>query len=195
MPQFWRRRPALAVLLALGAGLVVCERGFGLLKHQDDYTRYHNQVFEVARVVDGDTVDIDVADRQDPITRVRLWGVDAPEAAGSSEGGMHFGAEASDFARRSLRGQSVRVVLAPHKSRGKYGRLLGYIILESSGEMFNEVLLREGYAYADWRFDHPYKRQFRALEQRARRRGAGLWAEAGLDQMPAWRQRMERGQE
>ena len=182
----------LVLVLVLVGTLVIYERGFGRLGQEDDYTRYHDKVFEVARVVDGDTFDIDIPDGRHPTTRIRLWGVDSPEVAGSRDGAMHYGAEASAFASRRLMGRNVRVVLSPAKTRGKYGRVLAYVYLEPSGVMFNELLLEHGYAYADWRFAHPYKRQFKALEERTRKQGLGLWEEVTFEQMPAWRQRMER---
>ena len=187
----WRRRPLLGLVLLVLVGLVVYERGFGRLQTEDDYTRYHDKVFEVVNIVDGDTLDINIPDGRHPSTRIRLWGVDTPEVAGSRDGAMHYGAEASAFAKRRLTGRQVRVVLSPTKTRGKYGRLLAYVYLVPSDVMFNELLLENGYAYADWRFPHPYKRQFKAIEKRACKQGVGLWAEVTFDQKPAWRQRME----
>lgn len=191
LAPLWRRRPLLTVvLLALGA-LVVYERGFGGLGAQDDYTRYHDKVFEVVNVVDGDTFDINITDGRHPTTRIRLWGVDTPEVGGRREGTMYYGPEASAFAKRRLMGRQIRVVLSPTKTRGKYGRLLAYAYLVPSDVMFNELLLEHGFAYADWRFGHPYKRQFKNIEKRARKQGAGLWAEVSFEQKPPWRQRME----
>ena len=191
VPPLWRRRPLLVLALVLLAGLVVYERGFGHLGQEDDYTRYQDGVFEVVKVVDGDTFDIGISDGSYRATRIRLWGVDTPEVAGSRDGAMHYGAEASAFAKRRLLGRQVRVILSPTKTRGIYGRLLAYVYLQPSGTMFNELLLEHGYAYADWRFAHPYKRQFKTIEARARKRGVGLWQGVTLDRMPQWRQRME----
>ena len=176
-------------LVTVGA---VCDRATRVAPQQDDHTRYHNRSFRVARVVDGDTLDIHVPDGNKPVTRIRLWGVDTPEVKRSPRGEMHFGPEASSFAKTTLEGRSVHVVLATDKTRGKYGRLLAYIFLERGGRMFNEMLLEEGYAYADLRFKHHYDRQFKEIEKRARRDGYGLWADVTLEQMPEWKQRRER---
>ncbi|MCP4251009.1 MAG: hypothetical protein GY778_28560 [bacterium] len=191
MPPVWRRRPVLTTVILLSGALVVYERGFGRTGQGDDVSRYHNRVVAVVQVVDGDTFDVDIPDGGYSITRIRLWGVDTPEVAGSRDGAMHYGAEASAFAVQKLQDRQVRLVLAPTKTRGLYGRLLAYVYLEPSGVMFNELLVGEGYAYADWRFAHPYKRQFMDIEERARRAGRGLWAEVQPEQMPPWRQRME----
>ena len=99
--------------------------------------------------------------------------------------------EAGDFARGTLAGRDVHVLLVPGRTRGKYGRLLAYVFLERGEQMFNEMLLEEGYAYADLRFDHPYYKQFKDIEKRARRGRVGLWAAVTLDKMPGWKQRFE----
>lgn len=192
LPPAWRRRPLVTIVLLALAGLVIYERGLGRLRTRDDYARYHDQVFDVVNVVDGDTFDINAADGKYPSTRIRLWGVDTPEVAGSPAGPMHFGPEASAFAKRRLLGRQVRIVLSPSKTRDKYDRLLAYVYLDPSDVTFNELLLEHGFAYADWRFAHPYKRRFQAIEERAARKGVGLWAEVTFEQKPEWRQRMER---
>lgn len=157
-----------------------------------DFKRYHNKVFRVVRVVDGDTLDIDAPDGAKSTTRIRLWGVDTPEIAHGGGDDMHYGPEAARFARDTLDGRMIHLVLSPLDTRGKYGRLLAYILLERGGVMFNETLIEEGFAYADSRFAHHYKDQYKRTEKRARRAGVGLWAEVTPEQMPAWRRRMER---
>jgi len=157
----------------------------------DDWNRYHDRSFVVTHVVDGDTLDIDVPDQVKPHTRIRLWGVDAPELAHGGQPVMHFGPEAAAFARDTLEGKRVHVVLSPKRTRGRYGRLLAYVFLERGGRMFNEMLLENGYAYADLRFKHHYFDQFEATDKRARRSGVGLWAAVTPDRMPEWKQRSE----
>ncbi len=125
------------------------------------------------------------------MTRIRLWGVDTPEISHGRGASAHFGPEATEFAKRTLAGRRVHIVLSPKRTRGKYGRLLAYVFLERGGPMFNEMLLEQGYAYADLRFDHHYYKRFKGIEKRTRRAGTGLWADVTLDQMPAWKQRFE----
>ncbi len=152
---WWRRRPVLAGGLAVVAILVVYERGFGRLETHDDYTRYHDRIFDVVNVVDGDTLDVAAPDGDYPTTRIRLWGVDTPEVGSDDQPAMYFGPEASSFALRRLMGRQARLVLSPTKTRGIYGRLLAYVYVGPCGEMFNESLLEHGYAYADCRCPHP----------------------------------------
>ncbi len=191
LPPAWRRRwwiTAAVVLLAAAAAL---DR-LGLLGRQGtDHERYHNGVFTVARVVDGDTIDIDVPDGEHTRTRVRLWGVDAPEPWRSGRAAMYFAEQASEFARQTVGGRQVRIELSPHRTRGRYGRLLAYVYLVETGQMLNEMLLETGHAYADRRFDHVRKARFAELELRAQRAKRGLWTDVRPGQFPAWKQRIE----
>jgi len=158
----------------------------------DDVARFHERTFRVSRVIDGDTLDLAVPDGQRPHTRVRLWGVDAPEKAHGEQPGQWYAAEATAFAERILSGRDVLIVLWPERTRGKYGRLLAYVYLERGGSSFNEMLIEEGFAYNDPRFAHPLKERFRRVEKQARRDQVGLWAAVTLDDMPVWRQRFEK---
>ena len=155
-----------------------------------DQRRYHDRKFRVARVVDGDTIDLDEPDGRDPVTRVRLWGVDSPEIASAGGGSMHFGPEASAFARETLEGRDVHLVLSPKRTRDKYRRVLAYVFLERGGVMFNELLAEEGCAYADRRFAHHFKDRFESAENRARAARRGLWRNATNDDFPGWYRRM-----
>jgi len=177
----------LVVVLLMIAGAWSRSRSGG-----GDFETYHNKVFTVVNVVDGDTVDINVPDGKYAHTRIRLWGVDTPEVAGSPRGAMYFGAEASMFTKRTLAGRGVRVLLSPKRTRDKYHRLLAYLEVADTGDRFNEMLVAEGMAYADWRFDHPLKTRYKTIERKARKAGVGLWAQVTRDQMPPWRERMER---
>jgi len=159
---------------------------------EGDYARYHQKTFNVVKVVDGDTLDIDLPDGRFETTRIRLWGVDTPEVAGSPRGAMYWGATASAFAKRTLIGRRVRLELLERNTRGKYKRLLAYVYLADSNEMFNEMLLTAGHAYADTRFAHPRRDHFIALEAAAREKGTGLWKNVTTDQMPKWRQHFTR---
>ncbi len=192
MPRRSRRRVLVVLVVAVVACVVVCKRSVNAPPRGGDWAHYHDKTFRVTRVVDGDTLDINVPDRDKPVTRVRLWGVDTPEVAHGRQKEMHFGPEAEEFARSTLLDRDVHIVLTRRRTRGKFGRLLAYVFLKRGERMFNEMLIEEGYAYADLRFDHPYYKQFKAMEKRARRVGVGLWANVKLEQMPAWKQRFER---
>ena len=116
------------------------------------------------RVIDGDTVELSKSGR------ARLIGVDTPEVHGGAE---CFGREASAFAKRRLAGRQVRVRRGVDE-RDRYGRLLVYLYVDD--RMFNEDLVREGYASpltVPPNVEHA--ETFVRLARRARDQELGLW--------------------
>lgn len=192
VPRHWRRNTLAALILSLFSACIFYERSAAPEAASSDHQKYHDRTFRVVHVVDGDTLHIDIPDGNHNATRIRLWGVDTPETGHGNTSEMYFGAEAKAFAIQQLEGRSVHVVLAQEKTRDKYERLLAYVHLERGGLMFNELLLEEGFAYADRRFPHHYLDQFQAIESRARRAQKGLWKNVTTEQMPPWRQRMDK---
>ncbi len=155
-----------------------------------DRTRYHGKAFRVVSVLDGDTVDVDAPDGQHATTRVRLLGIDAPEMNYEDHRPACFAEEATAFARELAAGKRVTVHLdETERTRGNYGRLLAYLELPD-GTVLNELLLAEGYVYADLRFRHSYFHKYGQLEASARALRKGLWAEVARDDLPDWLQRM-----
>ncbi len=157
----------------------------------DDYTRYHDQFVRVVYVVDGDTFDFLSPDTGAQRIRVRLWGVDTPEVAGPRTELMHWGENASGFAKSMLDGELVRLDLLPDRTRDRYDRLLVYATLVGKEESFNQTLVKLGHAYADTRFPHPHLDAFQKSEHQARQNALGLWEKITPQQMPRWRRRVE----
>jgi len=155
-----------------------------------DFNRYHTKSFMVVKVVDGDTIDIEAPDGDKKYTRIRLWGIDTPETKHPEVGVMYFGPEAAEFATKLALGNKVTIYLEEHRTRGKYGRLLAYVQLPD-GKFLNEVLVSEGFAYADLRFRHSFYHKYKQLEASARRQKKGLWKEIRREQLPEWLQRNE----
>jgi endonuclease YncB( thermonuclease family) len=153
-----------------------------------DFEKYHAKTFTVKNIVDGDTIDINIPDGKYEHTRIRLWGVDTPETKHPERGVMYFGPEAAEFTRKLTFGKAVTIYLEEHRTRGYYGRLLAYVRLPDDG-FLNEVLLTEGFAYADVRFRHSYYHKYKQLEAAARSRKKGLWESVTPEQMPQWRQK------
>jgi len=145
---------------------------------QDTWRRYHEQTFEVVRVVDGDTIDVDMPDGNRVTTRIRLWGVNTPELARPEvqRKAQPFAEEAKAWATEVAEGQNVTLLLAKHRLRDRHGRVLAYVILPD-GSSLNERLLTEGLAVADSRWSHAELDAYEALEQQAREQGVGRWAE------------------
>ncbi|CAM4253820.1 thermonuclease family protein [Paenibacillus tarimensis] len=122
---------------------------------------------EVLRVIDGDT--FAAADGR----RIRLVGVNTPETHGTVE---YYGKEASAYAKKMLEGRKV-VMFKDVSETDRYGRLLRLVFIEGDTEMFNERLIRQGYANTmTISPDVTFAERFRKLEREAREAGAGLWA-------------------
>jgi len=129
----------------------------------------------VVRVVDGDTVHVQLADGTSET--LRLIGIDTPEVVDPRKPVQCYGREASAHAHELLDGQAVTLELDPSQGeRDKYGRLLAYVWLPD-GRNFGETMLAEGYAY-EYTYDEPYlyRDQFLAAQQSAMDAGLGLWA-------------------
>lgn len=205
-----RNRRALTIIVGIVLAVVVVGQRSGCVQgpsarptapssartDSSDRLRYHHKTFTVVKVVDGDTLDIDVGDGDKGVTRVRLWGVDTPETKHPRTGVMYWGPQASEFARNMVLHKKVMIALEPTRSsRGKYGRLLAYVyVMETDGSgvpevMLNEQLIAEGYGYADERFDHVLKERFERLQQEAQAQKRGLWKGVRADQWPEWYRR------
>lgn len=133
----------------------------------------------VTRVVDGDTLEVDLAGRTE---KIRLIGVDTPETVHPTKGEEPYGKEASNFTKGQLTGKQIRLEMDVQE-RDKYGRLLSYVWLGDT--FFNEELLRQGYAQL---LTIPpnikYVERFTATQKEAREAGRGLWGVGGQVENP-----------
>ncbi len=100
---------------------------------------------------------------------------------------MYFGPQAAEFTTKLTLGKPVQVYLDTTRTRGYYGRLLAYVRLPD-GRFLNEVLLSEGFAYADLRFRHNFYNKYPQLEASARSQKKGLWENVKREQLPEWLQ-------
>ena len=124
----------------------------------------------VQRVIDGDTFDLDDG------TRVRMLGIDAPEAGFGERKPQQFSAEATEWLRSRIEGREVALRIdSPRTDR--YGRTLAWVF-ESDGTMVNELMLREGCAklLADFGLPADLEPALRKADAQARIRKVGVWA-------------------
>jgi len=193
-----RQRSGTIILCLLMAGVFIWLDRKSQPK-PSDLEKYHAKTATVVNVVDGDTIDIDIsfdfppiksgADSNQTHTRVRLWGVDTPETKEPNIPVQYFGPEATDFTTKLALGKQVTVYLdTPNRTRDKYGRLLAYVKLPDNG-FLNEVLVSEGFAYADLRFHHSFYNKYQQLEASARSLKKGLWEKVTREQLPEWLKR------
>lgn len=109
---------------------------------------YEYKIKEVAKVVDGDTVDI-IIDLGFGLTkkeRVRLVGIDTPESRTRDLEEKELGLDAKDFLERRMR-DCDKLWVRTEKD-GKYGRMLGEIWCGVTN--INEEMVSRGYA---WEYD------------------------------------------
>lgn len=125
---------------------------------------------DVLRVVDGDTIEVMYQGKKED---VRLIGVDTPETVHPSKPVQPYGPEASAFTKAQLTGQRVGLEFDVEE-RDRYGRLLAYVWL--GDQMFNEVLVKEGYAQiATFPPNVKYVDLLTQLQKEAREANRGLW--------------------
>jgi micrococcal nuclease len=124
----------------------------------------------VVRVVDGDTIHVQLADR---VEKVRYIGVDSPEIHHPVKGEEPGGRAAASVNRGLVEGRRVRLELDV-RTRDRWGRLLAYVWVGDT--MVNAELIRLGYAHV---MTVPpnvrYQELFVKLQREAREAGRGLW--------------------
>ena len=111
---------------------------------------------KVLRIVDGDTVDIDIdlgfntwMHRE----RVRMYGIDTPESRTRDLDEKKFGLMSKDFVRSMMPVGSIQTLKTHQDKTGKFGRILGEFIMYDSKEdrtmSLKDIMIREhmGVAY------------------------------------------------
>lgn len=178
------RRPALLLLLALGAcsGHRVVLDVAAPATFPQEPSGY--EIAAITRIIDGDTIEVTITGRADGpgagSTRigadydVRLLGIDTPESVKPNTPVECFGKEASAALAAFLANQQVRLVKDVEESDG-YDRLLRYVYVGE--EMANARLVANGYAYA---YSYPpnirHSSLFVQLQREARETNRGLWS-------------------
>jgi micrococcal nuclease len=125
---------------------------------------YEYRVKKVTKVLDGDTIDVDL-DLGFNISysrRVRLSGIDTPESRTRDLAEKKLGLEAKEY-MKSLLDNAKLVVIKTEKpdSSEKYGRILGQVFIDGLNISVNQMLIDNGYA---WEYDGASKnKDFDAL--------------------------------
>jgi micrococcal nuclease len=111
---------------------------------------YEYNVKKVTKIVDGDTIDVDI-DLGFNISfsqRVRLAGIDTPESRTKDLREKALGLEVKNKVKVSME-SAKKVVIKTElpDSTEKYGRILGWVYLDGATKSLNEQLIEEGYAW------------------------------------------------
>jgi len=111
---------------------------------------YEYRIKKVLKVVDGDTIDVDI-DLGFNISytqRVRLAGIDTPESRTKDAREKALGLEVKDKLKKAIdAAKDVVVKTELPDSSEKYGRILGWVYLDGDTKSLNEQLIDEGYAW------------------------------------------------
>jgi micrococcal nuclease len=111
---------------------------------------YEYNIKKVTKVVDGDTIDVDI-DLGFNISyaqRVRLAGIDTPESRTKDLREKALGLEVKNKVKSAI--DSAKTVIIKTElpdSTEKYGRILGWVYLDGAAKSLNEQLIDEGYAW------------------------------------------------
>lgn len=96
---------------------------------------------EVTRVVDGDTVDVDIDLGFGMIykkQRVRMMGIDTPESRTRDLEEKFYGKQSKYFLEGLLTNQSVKLV---SHDKGKFGRILGELFIDGYEDSVNKIMI------------------------------------------------------
>lgn len=167
---------------------VACTQSQVHLLEQAPATRFEeptgHEVGRVERVVDGDTIEVEILQRRlgpgagrarrGHEYDVRLLGIDTPESVDPRSPVECFGVESADAARALLLDRVVFLV-KDVENKDRFGRLLRYVYV--GDEMANARLVVNGYAHA---YTYPpnvrHADLFVELQRAAREHQRGLWS-------------------
>ena len=128
--------------------------------------------YYVARIVDGDTVELNTGEK------LRYIGIDTAETREKVAGEWiynpeDYAEEAKELNEGLVKGKRVRIEFDVDR-KDKYGRLLGYVFVDN--KFVNEELLAEGLAFL---YTYPpnvrYVERLVAAQKKARRLARGFW--------------------
>jgi micrococcal nuclease len=133
----------------------------------------------VIETVDGDTIRVDLGGMA---TSVRLIGIDTPETDGPFTDEECFGIEAGRFTDAALAGREVELEYDVERL-DRFGRTLAYVWVD--GTLFNERIVREGYAMvATFPPNVRYVDRLTAAQRLAREGSLGLWRSCPAQERP-----------
>jgi micrococcal nuclease len=107
-------------------------------------------VKKVTKVVDGDTIDVDIDLGFDISfsSRVRLAGIDTPESRTTDKAEKALGLEAKAYLKAAIdSAKSVVIKTEKMDSSEKYGRILGWVYLDGDTVSVNDHMINDGHAW------------------------------------------------
>jgi micrococcal nuclease len=111
---------------------------------------FEYRVKQVIKVVDGDTIDVDI-DLGFSISysqRLRLAGIDTPESRTTDKLEKSLGIESKEYLKSKFK-DAKDIVVRTEKpdSSEKYGRILGWVYVNGDSKSLNDQMIEDGYAW------------------------------------------------
>ncbi|MFO1520081.1 MAG: thermonuclease family protein [bacterium] len=150
------------------------------------------ETYKVTKVIDGQTLELEGGEI------VRLIGVSVPDAQSTDEAKKKWAENAKEFTRKLVEGRQVWLEYGKEK-KDKEGRTWAFVYFNISLKdlqsivdqsfmpfwgtagnfMLNRMLIEYGYASTKSPFSFKYRSTFIQLEERARKKGVGMWEDFG----------------
>lgn len=127
------------------------------------------QIVTVRHVIDGDTIELTDG------RRVRLLGIDAPEAGYYGKAAEPYSEESTAWLRHRIEGREVQL-RTDHPEKDRYDRTLAWIY-DPGGLLINQQILIEGQAklLPDFGLPADLEPSLREAESEARLLKRGIW--------------------
>ena len=131
------------------------------------WNKMHEYKTKIRRIVDGDTVDVDIDLGFGMILskqRIRLYGIDTPESRTRDKEEKFYGKLAAQFLKDQCKKGSCITLKTYLDKKGKYGRILGEIIVDDVN--INQLMVEQhmaveyhGQSKIDIHKEHMFNRQ------------------------------------
>ncbi|MDD2225372.1 MAG: thermonuclease family protein [Candidatus Shapirobacteria bacterium] len=131
--------------------------------------KQEQELVEVVKVIDGDTVIVKINGKEESI---RLVGIDTPEK------NECFEKEATKRAKELMENKKIKLEAdSSQDNKDKYDRLLRYVYLED-GTLVNKKLVEEGFGMEyTYKIDYKFQTEFKKVEKMAKEKKIGMWAD------------------
>ena len=131
------------------------------------WNKMHEYKTKIRRIVDGDTVDVDIDLGFGMILskqRIRLYGIDTPESRTRDKEEKFYGKLAAQFLKDQCKKGSCITLRTYLDKKGKFGRILGEIIIDDVN--INQLMIEQhmaveyyGQSKIDIHKEHMFNRQ------------------------------------
>lgn len=168
-----RKFISIGIGLAITGGTLVAQHYGWIDATANKVQKAQPGMYRVTEFADGDTISVNMNGKNE---RIRFIGVDTPETHDPRKAVQCFGEAASDFTKKLIGSNNVRLESDPiNTNRDRYNRLLRYVYLPDN-TLVNAEIIRQGYGFAYTSFPFTRSEEFSRYQIDARVLGRGLWS-------------------